>query len=177
MACRLDERQAVWLPSSPRRWPLKRTSYRSMSRIIINRSSFTLNRQQCRIWYLPIGYAGNTSVSIASPLARLSVPATSAALGIAFKWIWSSALICTNFHLAVRDSEQRPQYILYVGRKVRHQDYVYVQRVECEEPCEGETFTHGSVRGWGWNSLALLDPVPLENHLNNLSMQAKQIRQ
>ena len=22
----------------------------------------------------------------------------------------------------------------------------------------GETFTHGSVRGWGWNSLALLDP-------------------
>ena len=22
-----------------------------------------------------------------------------------------------------------------------------------------ETFTHGSVRGWGWNSLALLDPV------------------
>ena len=23
----------------------------------------------------------------------------------------------------------------------------------------GETFTHGSVRGWGWNFLALLDPV------------------
>ena len=137
MACRLDERQAVWLPSSPRRWPLKRTSYRSMSRIIINRSSFTLNRQQCRIWYLPIGYAGNTSVSIASPLARLSVPATSAALGIAFKWIWSSALICTNFHLAARDSEQRPQYILSLAEKGRPPDYVYAQRVECEEPCEG----------------------------------------
>ena len=117
MACRLDERQAVWLPSSPRRWPRKRTCYRSMSRIIINRSSFTLNRQQCRIWYLPIGYAGNTSVSIASPLARLSVPATSAALGIAFKWIWSSALICTNFHLAARDSEQRPQYILSLAER------------------------------------------------------------
>ena len=27
------------------------------------------------------------------------------------------------------------------------QGYVYAQRVECEEPCEGETFTHGSVRG------------------------------
>ena len=25
----------------------------------------------------------------------------------------------------------------------------------------GETFPHGSVRGWGWNSLALLDPDPL----------------
>ena len=24
----------------------------------------------------------------------------------------------------------------------------------------GETFTHGSVRGWGWNSLALLDICP-----------------
>ena len=24
----------------------------------------------------------------------------------------------------------------------------------------GETFTHGSERGWGWNSLALLDPDP-----------------
>ena len=24
----------------------------------------------------------------------------------------------------------------------------------------GETFTHGSVRGWGWNSLALLDLCP-----------------
>ena len=24
----------------------------------------------------------------------------------------------------------------------------------------GETFTHGSVRGWGWNSLALLDLWP-----------------
>ena len=117
MACRLDERQAVWLPSSPRRWPRKRTSYRSMSRIIINRSSFTLNRQQCRIWYLPIGYAGNTSVSIASLLARLSVPATSAALGIAFKWIWSSALICTSFHLAARDSEQRPQSILSLAER------------------------------------------------------------
>ena len=30
---------------------------------------------------------------------------------------------------------------------VRPQGYVYAQRVECEEPCEGETFTHGSVRG------------------------------
>ena len=23
----------------------------------------------------------------------------------------------------------------------------YAQSIECEEPCEGETFTHGSVRG------------------------------
>ena len=26
-------------------------------------------------------------------------------------------------------------------------DFVYAQSVECEEPCEGETFKHGSVRG------------------------------
>ena len=29
----------------------------------------------------------------------------------------------------------------------------------------GETFTHGSVRGWGWNSLALLDPDPPANEI------------
>ena len=36
----------------------------------------------------------------------------------------------------------------------------------------GETFTHGSVRGWGWNSLALLDLWPKIQVPNCLPIQA-----
>ena len=49
----------------------------------------------------------------------------------------------------------------------------YAQSIECEEPCEGETFTHGSVRGWGWNSLALLDPVPFKWNKINYILETK----
>ncbi|MCI6234719.1 MAG: hypothetical protein MR627_06420 [Prevotella sp.] len=60
---------------------------------------------------------GITSASIASPLSRLSVPATSAALGIAFKPALCSALVGTSFHLAARDSGQRPQSFLSLAER------------------------------------------------------------